>query len=503
MKRIMTIFTLISITIGLMSCKEEVEETIYEDVDQMGMSIFPKHPTGGIGDVMPYFDGERWQIFFLHDTRPNPGFHPWYRISTTNFYEFEDHGEVIPVVHDFESPELALGTGSVIEKDGVYYAFYTSHNKRVNPVESIMISISSDGMETWEKKPELTFNAVNAIYDNNNFRDPHVVYIPEHDEYWMLITTRAFGRGVIAYYASDDLLTWEDRGIFFDNQSSVGTKNATSNLECPTLLFLNGYWYLTFSDQWPDRVTHYRISESPNGPWIKPTLDTLDGAGLYAGKIDTDGERILLMGWVSSDFNRPNEFAWGGQFIAHELVQGAQGLLSVKIVDELDQKISNEQKLVVERSNVDFFENKFSFNESDYDYIVFNTLEGINKVTGTIDLGLSQGLFGIYFDVDGHSSAFNYEFNMLTNRLSFYDVNFMSNGTSNPKTINKAFLHRNNTVNFTMLFEEGSTIEGSIVTLYIDGQLALTGRMFNRYEVNFGFYGLESDITVRNLRLFK
>ena len=503
MKKVMMIFTIVSLSIGLVACVEDSEETTYETVDQSGMQIFPKHPTGGIGDVMPYFDGERWQIFFLHDTRPNPGFHPWYRISTTNFYEFEDHGEVIPVVHDFQSPELALGTGSVIEKDGLYYAFYTSHNSRVNPVESIMIAISDDNMETWVKQPDLTFNALNTIFDANNFRDPHVVYIPEADEYWMLITTRAFGRGVIGYYASTDLLEWENRGIFFDNQSSVGTTQSSSNLECPTLLYFNGYWYLTFSDQWPDRVTHYRVSESPYGPWTKPALDTLDGAGLYAGKIESDGNRMLLMGWVSTDFNRPNEFAWGGQLIVHELVQGPQGLLSVKMVSELEEKINTEQPLKMERSNVDYKNRSFSFDRKDYEYIVFDQLEGINRITGTIDLGLSDGLFGIYFDVEGHSSSFNYTFNMNTNRIGFYDVNFNQTGTTNPKTVNKAFLFSNNTVNFTILFEEGSTIEGSIVTLYIDGQLALTGRMFNRYDVNFGFFGLDSDISVRNLRLYK
>ena len=51
------------------------------------------------------------------------------------FYEFEDHGETIPVIHDTQSQELALGTGSVIEKDGLFYAFYTAHNGKLHPKE--------------------------------------------------------------------------------------------------------------------------------------------------------------------------------------------------------------------------------------------------------------------------------------------------------------------------------------------------------------------------------
>ena len=72
-------------------------------------------------------------------------------LSTKNFYEFKDYQEIIPVVHDLESQELALGTGSVIEKM-VFLCFYTAHNGRLLPKEMFMLSISNDNMISGKNK---------------------------------------------------------------------------------------------------------------------------------------------------------------------------------------------------------------------------------------------------------------------------------------------------------------------------------------------------------------
>ena len=78
---------------------------------------------------------------------------------------------------------------------------------------------------------------------------------------------------------------------------------------------------MTFSDQWPTRQTHYLYKQNFDDPWIRPSMNTFDSAGLYAGKVAASPDRMILGGWVSHDFNRPTEFGWGGNFIAHELKQ--------------------------------------------------------------------------------------------------------------------------------------------------------------------------------------
>jgi len=501
MKRyLITLFILLT-SIILISCEEQ-----YKDVNQEGMDIFIKQKDGNIGDVMPFYDKGKWNFFYLHDTPPRPGFHPWYRFSTENFYEFEDHGEVIPVIHDTTSQELALGTGSVIEKDGVYYAFYTAHNGNLRPKETFRLSISKDGMETWEKQEDFEIRPDDEKYnfDQNDFRDPHVVYIPEKKKYYMLFTTRHEGKGAVGYLTSDDLYNWEKEGdgIFFLNNNVNGTNNITSNLECPTLIKFNGTWYLTFSDQWPDRTTHYLYTNDIDKEFIKPKLNVFDGAGLYAGKLGASEDKLMLMGWVSDDFNRDVEFGWGGNFIAHDLKQKDNGELFVKMIDTIDNKVSNKQKLNVIESNINVNKtNDFSFSKEN-EYIIFDDLEGINKITGTLNIEELNNDFGIMFDASSNFSSYYYQFNKIDRLMTFNRGNIFDKMDEYLYTKNDLYLN-NTTINFKILFEERKEAAGSIVTIYFEDQMALTGRMFRLDKTNFGFYSDNNKVKITNLTLYK
>lgn len=47
------------------------------------------------------------------------------------------------------------GTGSVIKKDNIYYAFYTAHNGNIEPKEVIRMATSTDiNANGWEKSRE-------------------------------------------------------------------------------------------------------------------------------------------------------------------------------------------------------------------------------------------------------------------------------------------------------------------------------------------------------------
>ena len=77
-------------------------------------------------------------------------------MTTTDFVNYTDYGEVIPFVNDQNDQELALGTGSVIiDSDGSDHAFYTGHNGSLSPKEAIMHATSKDGVK-WNKQPEHT-----------------------------------------------------------------------------------------------------------------------------------------------------------------------------------------------------------------------------------------------------------------------------------------------------------------------------------------------------------
>lgn len=503
-KKIILNITIILFSLVLISCSNK---TNYKEVDQEGMELFINHKDGNIGDVMPFYDNGEWNFFYLHDSPPIPGFHPWYRFSTKNFYEFKDHGEVIPVVHDTTSQELALGTGSVIEKDGIYYAFYTAHNGGLYPKETFRLSISKDNMETWEKDLDFEIRPDDPKYDfdNNDFRDPHVVYIPEEKRYYMLFTTRHQGKGAVGYLVSDDLYNWEKEGdgIFFLNNTINGTNDVTSNLECPTLINYEGVWYLTFSDQWPDRKTHYVYTKDLNEDFIKPTSNIFDGQGLYAGKIAKSDTELKLMGWISADFNRDVEFGWGGNFIAHDLKQKSNGELYVDMLSSIDNVISNEQKLTLDTTNVKVNKNKIEFNQNEeIEYAIFNNLEGINKITGTLNMEDINDTFGIMFDADESFSSYFYEFDKTNRTMSFLRGNVFDKETYHLYTNNNLYL-ADDKINFKIIFEERKEAAGSIVSIYFENQMALSGRMFRLDETNFGFYSKNNQLTIENLKLYK
>ena len=122
--------------LGLASCDFVVEPKGAEknSVDQKGMQINPKSIVGYVGDVMPFYEDGEMNIFYLQDGRNTYlGYHPFALMTTKDFVNYKDYGEVIPYENDLYSQDMALGTGSVIkDKNGIYHCFYTGHNDYKN-----------------------------------------------------------------------------------------------------------------------------------------------------------------------------------------------------------------------------------------------------------------------------------------------------------------------------------------------------------------------------------
>ena len=68
-------------------------------VQSVARDFFYKPENAWAGDFIPLYADGKFQLFYLLDWRDaeNHGNGvPWYRISTTDFVHFEEHGEVIP-----------------------------------------------------------------------------------------------------------------------------------------------------------------------------------------------------------------------------------------------------------------------------------------------------------------------------------------------------------------------------------------------------------------------
>ena len=457
-------------------------------------SLFPMTQDGFVGDTMPYFEDGVMNIYYLLDQRDGKtGYHPWALLRTEDYCTYENAGIVLPYGDSAFEQDNALGTGCVMkDQEGRYHAFFTGHNDYYAPAEAIMHAEGTD-LTTWTKIKEDTFTDEN--YSTNDFRDPYVFYVPEENCYWMLVVTRKDGNGVIARYTSTDLHKWKDEGVFFEDDMGFGT-----NMECPSLLQFGGKWYLAFSDQWPDRVVHYRIGDSIHGPFVKPEKDTVDGNGFYAGRLETDGEHLYLVGWNGTKFGHDdlNDYDWAGAAVIHELKQTADGRLvpvvNSHITETLDKSVALTALVAADTLKLDG--ESVQFTGARYERIKYDAFENATRLEADIT-GLDRGeLFGISFAPNAeYAGALTYLFNVAENRVEFYNTPKIFD--SDAQSFMDFDFSGRDKIHMTMLISDG------VVSLYLDDEIALTARMYRSQGTAWQFFGIESDVRIDNIAAYE
>lgn len=306
-------------------------------MDQRG---FYRPDNAWVGDVIPWQEDGEFHLFYLYENRhvPKTGM-PWNRLVTTNLVDFDDRG-VSVASGGPQSADFNIYTGSIVrDKDGVHHAFYTGQNPAMVgadglPLQLVMHATSNDELTTWDRHPEHTFGAT-AGYETADWRDPFVFWDQAQQLWRMLITARRTGgasrrRGVIAQCVSTDLVNWEAADSFWDPQRYVA-------MECPEVFQWGEWWYLVYSEFSDAFVTRYRIARSPNGPWLAPEFDSLDGRAFYAAKsAERDGRRFFF-GWIASREQSSDSGAWqwGGTLSVLEAEQRADGTLAFHPTQEL------------------------------------------------------------------------------------------------------------------------------------------------------------------------
>lgn len=300
--------------------------------------FFYKPEGAWAGDFVPMFAEGKFQLFYLLDWR-NAKDHgegvPWFRLSTTDFVTFEEHGQVL-ARGSKEEQDLFVFTGSAIKAQDKYHIFYTGHNHHLSaagkPAQGIMHA-TSDDLQNWIKIPEHTFFAPKDKYEQNDWRDPFVFFNEETKEYNMLLAARVNNgiprrRGVTAVCSSKDLIKWEVQDYMY-------APNQFITHECPDLFKIGDWWYLIFSEYNDVYATRYRMSRSLKGPWLTPKQDTFDGHAFYAAKTATDGKKRFIFGWnpTRSDAKDNGSWNWGGNLVVHEVNQQPNGELTVRVPD--------------------------------------------------------------------------------------------------------------------------------------------------------------------------
>lgn len=461
------------------------------------VSIHPSTENGFVGDPMPYYDGGKINIFFLDDQRlGTQGYHPWSRFTTTDFSEFDFKGVVIPYGDNIKDQDIALGTGSVIkDKEGVYHAFYTGRNDTYSPKEAIMHATSSD-LQSWDKHKADSFYAENE-YSSDDFRDPYVFYNENEKKYWMLVTTRKNNMGVIALYKSSDLIKWKDEKVLFTNDMG-----SDSNLESPALFEWNGYWYLTFSDQWPDRLVHYRIAKSPDGPFEKPGIDYFDGSGFYAGRPVEAAGNVYLLGWngTKDGHQDENSYNWGGNLIIHQLKQKDDGLLNISAVQSVIKKMNRNRKVSVQHSSETIKKagKTLCFSGENYEIASFPKINGSTKISGKIKINDKTDIFGFAFNVGNNKyGTLNFVFNKQKDYIGFFNKSTEQLSSEEAQSKVNYNFREGDEIEFTILFDN------TVATLYVNDEVALTARMYSANQKEWGFFGDGSNITLQDIKVYK
>jgi len=319
--------------------------------------LFYRPENAWAADFIPYYNhiDKTYYLYFLLDWRDNDNHGegtPWYLITTKDFVNFTEHGEILPR-GGMEEQDLYVFTGSVIEAEGKYHIFYTGHNphlqKKGFPQEAIMHAVSDD-LIYWEKIPQDTFYAPTEIYEPHDWRDPFVFWNEEEKEYNMLLTARLNNapynrKGCTVLCASKDLIKWEV-------QKTLWASELYFTHECPDLFKIGELWYLIFSEFSDKCATRYRMSKSLCGPWIAPSDDTFGGRAYYAAKTASDGEKRYLFGWIpTKDNNDDNRgWQWGGNLAVHEICQNNDGTLYSKIPETVLKSFLGETQIFPDRT---------------------------------------------------------------------------------------------------------------------------------------------------------
>ena len=432
-----------------------------------------------VGDVMPFVTSDGvLELYYLYDTSHNgQGYHPIYKYSTSNLYEYEDHGMVLNNGMGSDA-DPAIGTGCVMQdREGNFHLFYTGHNDSGNSgrgKECVMHATSTD-RENWVKDGYPLFFAPEG-YNKDDFRDPEVFWVEEEQCYWMLIAANneEFG-GVVLKYTSKDLVNWEFIGPIFAPLNEY-------MCECPALFQIGDYWYLTYS--W-DCVTYYAMSDSMYGPFVPPRDNILDGQGLtsgagfifYAAKPARMGNSLYLCGWLgqaglSSD---SGIYQWAGSVLVHEIYQLEDGKLGIKSPEILDEHFTVDKPVNVAalQGDVEVTGKGISLSSDPDSYALADLGTRPAAMVLECDVTMEQdGCVGFAFGPSDNIDSWSALCLDARRNVLHYEGNSISMvRTAEPGAITRFDFEQSNTHHLTLV------CENEIVILYVDGVKALSSRI--------------------------
>jgi beta-fructofuranosidase len=456
------------------------------------------------GDFIPFFKDNKFWLFYLHDWRNNEKYGegmPWYLISTNDFINFNEHGEVLPRGGKNEQ-DLYVFTGSVIEVGEIYHIFYTGYNPYFKelgkPTQAIMHAISKD-LFNWEKISEDTFYADKSIYEQDDWRDPFVFWNNEAREYWLLLATRLKNcpsrrRGCIALCTSKDLKNWKICKPFW-------APSLYYTHECPDLFKIGDWWYLIYSTFSERYVTHYRKSKSLKGPWLVPENDAFDGRAFYAAKTYSNKKHRYIFGWnpTKERENDNQEWQWGGNLVIHQIIQEDDGSLFVRVPIDIDEAFPKELPILFSSGigNWQIINGEVEMTAGDsFTCAVAQDMPIRCKITINLTFNEHTSGCGIMLRTnDDLENAYYIRLEPFRNRLVFDSWPRKGDRPYKIELERPIKLAENKSYNIKIF------IDDNICVVYLDNKIAMSNRIYNLKKGRWGIFTNDGKTTFRNIKM--
>lgn len=501
-----TIPAVAAVMISLASCSDDepvltdrdlANSEVYLDTDEsMSQNIYYKPYVGYVGDPMPFYDPEAkdFKIMYLQDYRPNQTvtYHPIWCVSTSDAASYQSLGELIPCGSAAEL-DAALGTGSTIYNEGTYYTFYTAHSPNSASTsginEAVMLATSND-FKTWTKNRELLITGGDT-YSNTDFRDPFV-FKGDDNMFHMLVSTRLNGKGVLAEYTSTNLLDWTSAGVFM-------TMMWDRFYECPDLFKMGDWWYLIYSEQHDAvrRVQYFKgrtldelkaCTANDAGIWPDSKEGFLDSRGFYAGKTATNGTDRYIWGWCATRAGSSNlgSADWGGNLVAHKLIQNADGTLSLGEVPAIANLFSE-------------YGAEANFTLTGDEYKLMKRLGTENRISFQLKTSSQWDKFGISFARGSDSDKF-YSIIVNPESESIRKINYEEEGGI-------GFVSNTDGYSFNTpadgVYNITIITDNSVMAMYVNETIAYTTRVYGTARNCWSINSYGGSIEISDLKISK
>ena len=222
----------------------------------------------------------------------------------------------------------------------------------------------------------------------------------------------------------------------------------------------------------------------------------------YAGRMEKDSENLYIFGWTPTKvmYNDFENYDWAGNLVVHQLKQRENGELYPVPVQSVVDKISND----IKNNPLSYTEtirrkkNTYNFSGEDHETVKFDSIEGINKITGKINLTSDTGKFGFMFNVDEENlGTLNIAFDVKKQEVQFYNTSTEEVLSENPQSTMPLSFNGDGSLDFTIL------IDNSIVVVYINDEAILSSRMFLVQGHQWGIFSMDNNVVFEDITLSK